>query len=60
MYERRGYSPERAAVAILRAVGRNRAIAPIGPDAHFAYALTRVARPWRAGFPPAPQPPWPE
>lgn len=31
LYEQRGYSPERVAVNILRAVGRNRAVAPITP-----------------------------
>ncbi|WP_328404150.1 SDR family NAD(P)-dependent oxidoreductase [Streptomyces sp. NBC_00390] len=43
MYERRGYSPERAAVAILRAAGRNRAIAPIGPDARALYVINRLS-----------------
>ena len=28
------YTPEQAAVNILRAVGRNRAVAPITPEAH--------------------------
>ena len=45
LHERRGYSPERVAVNILRAVGRNRAVAPIAPEAHLTYALTRVAPP---------------
>ncbi len=45
MHERRGYSPERVAVNILRAVGRNRAVAPIAPEAHLTYALTRIAPP---------------
>ena len=45
MHERRGYSPEKVAVNILRAVGRNRAVAPITPEAHLTYALTRIAPP---------------
>ena len=52
MHERRGYSPEKVAVNILRAVGRNRAVAPITPEAHLTYALTRIAPPvarWFSG-----------
>ena len=45
MHERRGYPPEKVAVNILRAVARNRAVAPITPEAHFTYALTRIAPP---------------
>jgi NAD(P)-dependent dehydrogenase (short-subunit alcohol dehydrogenase family) len=45
LYERRGYTAERAAANILRAAGRNRAVAPIAPEAHFMYAVTRVAPP---------------
>ena len=45
VHERRGYSPEKVAVNILRAVGRNRAVAPITPEAHLTYALTRIAPP---------------
>ena len=41
-YERRGYQLERVAVNILRAVGRNRAIAP---KAHLMFAFTRVSPP---------------
>ena len=44
-YQRRGYTPERAAVNILRAVGRNRAIAPVAPEAHLMFAFTRVSPP---------------
>jgi NAD(P)-dependent dehydrogenase (short-subunit alcohol dehydrogenase family) len=43
IYDRRGYTPERVAVNILRAVGRNLAVAPITPEAHLLYTLTRVA-----------------
>jgi NAD(P)-dependent dehydrogenase (short-subunit alcohol dehydrogenase family) len=45
VHERRGYSPEKVAVNILRAVGRDRAVAPITPEAHLTYALTRIAPP---------------
>jgi hypothetical protein len=44
-YERRGYQLERVAVNILRAVGRNRAIAPAAPEAHLMFAFTRVSPP---------------
>ena len=45
IYDRRGYTPEQVAVNILRAVARDRAVAPITPEAHLLYALTRVAPP---------------
>ena len=45
IYDRRGYTPEQVAVNILRAAGRNRAVAPITPEAHLLYALTRIAPP---------------
>jgi hypothetical protein len=45
LYARRGYTPERAALNILRAAGRNRAVAPVTPAAHLMYALTRIAPP---------------
>jgi NAD(P)-dependent dehydrogenase (short-subunit alcohol dehydrogenase family) len=45
VHQRRGYPPEKVAVNILRAVGRNRAVAPITPEAHLSYALTRIAPP---------------
>jgi NAD(P)-dependent dehydrogenase (short-subunit alcohol dehydrogenase family) len=45
IYDRRGYTPEQVAVNILRAVARNRAVAPIAPEAHLMYVLTRVAPP---------------
>jgi len=41
LYERRNYGPEKVAERILRAVERNRAVAPIAPEAHLAYALSR-------------------
>ncbi len=44
-YKKRGYTPERAARNILRAVGRNRAVAPIAAEAHVMYVLSRLAPP---------------
>ncbi len=49
-YKRRGYTPERAAKNILRAVGRNRAVAPIAAEAHVMYALSRLAPPLARGL----------
>ena len=43
MYQRRNYGPERVAVNILKAVQRNRAVAPVSPEAWFIYYLKRVA-----------------
>ena len=45
LYQRRDYGPEKVAVRILRAVERNRAVAPIAPEAHLTYALSRIAPP---------------
>jgi NAD(P)-dependent dehydrogenase (short-subunit alcohol dehydrogenase family) len=45
LYERRGYGPEKVAVSILRAVERDRAVAPVTPEAHVAYVLSRLAPP---------------
>jgi len=54
-YERRNYPPERVAENILMAVQRNRAVAPISPEAWFLYyvkrlspALLRVLNRWLA------------
>jgi NAD(P)-dependent dehydrogenase (short-subunit alcohol dehydrogenase family) len=44
-FRRRNYPPERVAGNILKAVQRNRAVAPISPEAWFAYAVKRLA-PW--------------
>lgn len=44
-FRRRNYPPERVADNILKAVQRNRAVAPISPEAWFAYAVKRLA-PW--------------
>lgn len=45
LYERRNYGPEKVAERILRAVERNRTVAPITPEAHIAYALSRALPP---------------
>lgn len=42
-YEKRNYGPERVARQVLRAVARNRAVAPITPEAHVMYLLKRFA-----------------
>ena len=42
-YERRNYGPERVATAILKAVARNRPVAPVSPEAWFMYYLKRLA-----------------
>ena len=45
IYQRRNYGPERVARNILKAVQRNRAVAPISPEAWAIYYLKRLA-PW--------------
>jgi NAD(P)-dependent dehydrogenase (short-subunit alcohol dehydrogenase family) len=42
-YRRRNYGPERVAKNILRSVQRNRSVAPISPEAWFAYGMVRVS-----------------
>ena len=49
-YRRRNYGPERVADNILKAVERNRAVAPISPEAWFAYVLKRAAPGFLAWF----------
>jgi NAD(P)-dependent dehydrogenase (short-subunit alcohol dehydrogenase family) len=44
-YRRRGYGPDRVAENILKAIGRNRAVAPISPESWVSYYLKRFA-PW--------------
>jgi NAD(P)-dependent dehydrogenase (short-subunit alcohol dehydrogenase family) len=44
-YVKRGYTAERVARNILRAVDRNRAIAPIAVEAHVMYVLSRAVPP---------------
>lgn len=41
VFERRNYSPERVASGILRAIERNRVVAPVSPEAWIAYWLKR-------------------
>lgn len=42
-YERRGYGPDRVAKNILKAVHKNRAVAPVSPEAWFMFYLKRLA-----------------
>ena len=44
-YQRRGYLPDRVATGILKAVEKNRLVAPISPEAWGLYYLKRFA-PW--------------
>jgi hypothetical protein len=39
----RGFPPEKVAVAVLRAVLRNRAMVPVNAEARVGYALSRIA-----------------
>jgi NAD(P)-dependent dehydrogenase (short-subunit alcohol dehydrogenase family) len=41
IYQRRNYGPARVATNILKAVQRNRAVAPVSPEAWFMYYLKR-------------------
>ncbi len=43
LYQRRNYGPERVAVNILKAVERDRAVAPVSPEAWAAYGLKRLS-----------------
>jgi NAD(P)-dependent dehydrogenase (short-subunit alcohol dehydrogenase family) len=43
LYERRAYPPERVAENVLRAIARNRAVAPIAAEAWALYYLKRLA-----------------
>jgi len=42
-YEKRNYSPDRVAKAIIKAIHRNRAMVPVTPEAWLAYYLKRWA-----------------
>lgn len=42
VYEKRNYGPERVAANILKAVQKNRAVAPIAPEAWLMYYLKRL------------------
>jgi NAD(P)-dependent dehydrogenase (short-subunit alcohol dehydrogenase family) len=48
-YARRNYGPEKVAVNILKAVQRERIVAPVSPEAWFGYALKRTS-PRAAGW----------
>jgi short-subunit dehydrogenase len=43
MYRRRNYGPDRVARNILKAVQRNRTVAPVSPEAWFGYGLKRLS-----------------
>ncbi len=43
LYRRRGYGPERVARNILKAVERNRSVAPVAAEAWAAYGMKRVS-----------------
>jgi NAD(P)-dependent dehydrogenase (short-subunit alcohol dehydrogenase family) len=43
MYERRGYGPDKVARNILKAVQRNRVVAPVAPEAWIAFGLARLS-----------------
>lgn len=52
IYEKRGYTPERVAENILKAVHKDKAVAPIALEAHLMYGASRIAPPlarWAAG-----------
>ena len=52
IYEKRGYTAERVAHNILKAVHQDKAVAPIALEAHLMYGMSRVAPPlarWTAG-----------
>ena len=41
-HARRGYGPEKVAVGILKAARRNRAVAPVTPEARLSYVLSKA------------------
>jgi len=43
LYRRRNYTPERVAEGVLKAIGRNRGVAPISPEAWAMYLLKRLS-----------------
>jgi NAD(P)-dependent dehydrogenase (short-subunit alcohol dehydrogenase family) len=45
LYEKRNYTPERVAQAVIRAIRKNRAVVPVTPEAWLAYYLKRWT-PW--------------
>jgi NAD(P)-dependent dehydrogenase (short-subunit alcohol dehydrogenase family) len=49
MYEKRNYTPDRVAKAIIKSIRRNRAMVPVTPEAWLTYYLKRWA-PWLVGW----------
>jgi NAD(P)-dependent dehydrogenase (short-subunit alcohol dehydrogenase family) len=49
-YRRRSYGPARVAANILKAVGKNRGVAPISPEAWLIYYMKRLAPGFTARF----------
>ena len=45
LYQRRGYTAERVAQNVLKAVEADRAVAPIAAEAHVLYAISRAVPP---------------
>ncbi len=45
MHARRGYGPDKVAVRLLKAAQRDRAVAPVTPEAHLSYVLSKLAPP---------------
>lgn len=43
LMDRRNYGPDRVARSLLKAIQRNRSVAPVSPEAWVAYALKRIA-----------------
>src|SRR3989442_1018685 len=43
LYRKRNYGPDRVARNILKAVERNRAVAPVAAEAWIAYAMKRIS-----------------
>lgn len=43
LHARRGYGPDKVAFGILDAARRNRAVAPVTPEAHLSYVLSKLA-----------------
>ena len=42
-YQRRNYGPERVAAGIMKAIAKDRALAPVSPEAWAMYLLKRAA-----------------
>ncbi len=43
MFQKRNYPPEKVAAGMLRAVARDRAVAPVTPEAWIFYVLKRLS-----------------